>query len=116
MDEELAYFLNNAHRAIGILEGMAKTLKDVDTYEAMFIKKEVLYSCILEKADIKFKDIVHNSKSKKPKVQEVINYIEATYFSKTILNEGEITDRYFCDLLNVFKTLNMYVVVYGSLR
>lgn len=103
MDEELAYFLNNAHRAIGILEGIAKTLKDIDTYEGMFIKKEVLYSCILEKSDMELKDIVHTSRSKKPKVQEAINYIEATYFSKTILNNGEITDRYLYDLHNVLK-------------
>ena len=63
IDQELCGLLSNAHRLLGILEGMSLYLLNIEDIEQMFIKKEAYMSCRIDGSTIPFERIFGQEKS-----------------------------------------------------
>jgi Fic family protein len=87
-DNELMMLLSQAHRLLGILEGMSQYIPDIGTYTNMLMKKEALLSCQIDRIDITFYDILYVDNEKNKNVVNVLNYITAMKYAydKTATN------------------------------
>jgi hypothetical protein len=81
-DEELTILLSKAHRLLGILEGIARFNKNIDTIESLSIKREALRSCQFEGSQAFEKDILYPDKKRAKVTQELSRYIETIEYGK----------------------------------
>lgn len=82
-DEELNSLLSEANNYIGILEGIASQIPDIDLFMAMYVRKEALMSSQIEGTQATLEDVLDpdidvNINSD---VKEVVNYVSATEFA-----------------------------------
>lgn len=62
IDEELTVLLIQAHRELGILEGMTKCILPIDHFEHMIIRTEARQSCLVDGIVASYNEILKNEK------------------------------------------------------
>jgi len=102
-DEELTFLLSNAHRNLGILEGMAKAMPNIDIIESIFIKKEALLSCQLDKSTATFEGIMQTSRKKSEDEKAILNYMDSVMFGKSRVLENQFSNNLICDMYKILK-------------
>lgn len=80
-NDELMVLLSQAHRLLGILEGMSQYIPDIDTYTNMLMKIEALLSCKIDRIDMPFYDILDFNSEKNKNVVDVSNCITAMQYA-----------------------------------
>lgn len=95
MDEETASLLAKTNRIIGILEGISRQVPKIELFVSLYVRKEALLSSQIEGTQATLDDILD------PKVEDntnrhvtdVVNYIKASQYATTRLNELPICNR-----------------------
>lgn len=89
MDEQMIMLLLQAHRLLGIIEGMSRHMLDVDTYINMLIKKEAHLSCQIDGIKTPFYDILDVYSGKSKNAADILNYVAAMQYAegKTASNQ-----------------------------
>lgn len=77
MDTELVALLCNAHRLLGILEGMSDLLPNVKAVNNIMLQKEAWLSCQLGGIDMSFCDAIDTFQRKERSVAPIKSYISA---------------------------------------
>lgn len=62
MDEQLSVLLIQAHRELGILEGMTKCILPIEPFEDMLIRAEACYSCAVDSIIVSYDEVLKNEK------------------------------------------------------
>jgi Fic family protein len=98
MDEELWRLLSDADRALGRLDGVTRTLPDINLFLTMYVRKEALYSSQIEGTQASLDDILaHERKiagAENPDdVEEVVNYVAAINLGLERLREMPLSLR-----------------------
>jgi Fic family protein len=102
-DEEFTFLISKAHRNLGILEGMAKTIPNIDIIESIFIKKEALLSCMIDRSTATFEGIMQTSRKKSEDEKTVLNYIDSVMFGKNRVLKNQFSNNLICDMYKIFK-------------
>src|SRR5665647_1142064 len=82
MDEQMITLLLQAHRLLGIIEGMSRHMPDVDTYINMLMKKEMHLSCQIDGINAPFYDILDSSSQKSKNAVNILNYVTAMKYAQ----------------------------------
>lgn len=78
VDSELVSLLSEAHRVIGVLEGVSSQIPDVNLFMAMYVRKEALMSSQIEGTQATLEDVLTPDANANRDVKEVVNYVSAT--------------------------------------
>ncbi|KOA19167.1 adenosine monophosphate-protein transferase SoFic [Clostridium homopropionicum DSM 5847] len=100
-DEELTLLLSKAHRNLGILEGMAKVVPNIDIIESILIKREALLSCQIDRNTATFEGIMQTSKKKSEEEKIVLNYVNAVMLEKSRIFENQVSNNLICDIYKI---------------
>ena len=96
-DEELTILLSKAHRLLGVLEGTARWIKNIDAIETAFMAKEAFLSCKIEGSKATLEEMRYSTKKKNKYLQETQCYLET--INKTIMFQDELySNRSLCSL------------------
>ncbi len=95
LDEETVGLLSKANRGIGILEGLAKQIPNIELFVSMYVRKEALLSLQIEGTQATLDDILDPriEENTNRHVADVINYIKASQYSVARLKELPICNR-----------------------
>lgn len=101
-DEELAMLLSKAHRLLGILEGTARWIENIDAIETVFMTREAFLSCKIEGSKATIEEILYSAKKKSKHLQETQCYLET--IKKTMKLQDEVySNRSLCSLYRTLK-------------
>lgn len=89
MDEQLTAMLIQAHRELGILEGMTKCILPIEYFENMIIRTEARYSCVVDGIIASYDGILKNEK-RNTNDCATLNCYDAIKFAKGKLITAEI--------------------------
>ena len=80
IDNELMELLSDAHRVLGILEGVSSNIPDIDLFMAMYVRKEALMSSQIEGTQATLEDVLSPEVERNANrdVKAVVNYVSAT--------------------------------------
>ena len=80
IDNELMELLSDAHRVLGILEGVSSNIPDIDLFMAMYVRKEALMSSQIEGTQATLEDVLSPELERNANrdVKDVVNYVSAT--------------------------------------
>lgn len=94
-DEKTVALLAKANRSIGILEGISRQIPDIELFVSMCVRKEALLSSQIEGTQATLDDILDPNieENINRHVEEVINHIKATQYTKARLNKLPICNR-----------------------
>lgn len=103
LDEEGIDLLTKANRSIGVLEGVSKQVPNIDLFVSMYIRKEALLSSQIEGTQATLDDILDPNIEKNANlhVADVINYIKASQYANTRINNLPICKRLFQEIHSV---------------
>ncbi len=89
VDEELLLLLSEAHRVLGILEGVSSQIPDVDLFMAMYVRKEALMSSQIEGTQATLEDVLSPEidKNANRDVRDVVNYVSAMEIAIELLQK-----------------------------
>ena len=82
-DDELNSLLSQASRCLGMLEGVASQIPDIDLFMAMYVRKEALMSSQIEGTQATLEDVLNPdiNENVNSDVIDVVNYVRATEFA-----------------------------------
>ena len=80
IDSELMELLSEAHRVLGVLEGISSSIPDIDLFMAMYVRKEALMSSQIEGTQATLEDVLSPEidTNANRDVKDVVNYVSAT--------------------------------------
>ena len=78
MGSELVLLLSEAHRVLGVLDGVSSNIPDVNLFMAMYVRKEALMSSQIEGTQATLEDVLNPDTNANRDVKEVVNYVNAT--------------------------------------
>lgn len=80
MDYEITSLLAEAHHKLGLLEGLASQIPDINIFMAMYVRKEALMSSQIEGTQATLEDILDPKAESNADINviEVVNYVAAT--------------------------------------
>ena len=87
-DEELTMLLSKAHRFLGVLEGTARWIKNIDAIETAFMAKEAFLSCKIEDSKATLEEMLYSTKKKNKHLQETQCYLETINKTMKIKDEA----------------------------
>ena len=89
LDDETIRLLGTCSRKIGELEGMIKFVPNAQMFLAMYVRKEALLSAQIEGTQCTFDDILdpNNSELTKREIVDVVNYVAATEYAISQMNQ-----------------------------
>lgn len=95
MDDDLTAELIKAHRLIGILEGKASQIPNVELFIAMYVRKEALMSSQIEGTQATLEDVLDPTidANKNSNVEDVVNYVNAINAAVRLLDKLPICSR-----------------------
>lgn len=95
IDDEIVNLLSKANRSIGILEGVSRQIPNVDLFVSMYVRKEALLSSQIEGTQATLDDILDPNieENTNQNIADVINYIKASQYASSRLNELPICNR-----------------------
>ena len=95
MDNELINELIKAHRLIGVLEGKASKIPNIELFVAMYVRKEALMSSQIEGIQATLEDILDPTidTNNNRDVEDVVNYIRAMNTAVRLLGKLPICSR-----------------------
>jgi len=94
-DNEIVNLLVKANQQLGLLEGIAARIPNVNLFVSMYVRKEALMSSQIEGTQATLEDVLDPliDENTNRDVAEVINYIKATEFAITRLKELPLCNR-----------------------
>lgn len=95
MDTETISLLSSANRNIGILEGLSEQIPNIELFVYMYVRKEALLSSQIEGTQATLDDVLDPkiTENKNKDVADVLNYIKASQYALTRLEELPISSR-----------------------
>ena len=78
IDSELVSLLSEAHRVLGVLDGVSSNIPDVNLFMAMYVRKEALMSSQIEGTQATLEDVLNPDENANRDIKEVVNYVAAT--------------------------------------
>jgi len=95
LDEEMSSLLVGAHRQLALLEGAATQIPDVNQFISMYVRKEALMSSQIEGTQATLEDVLDPdvATNANQDVAEVINYIKATEYALSRMDELPLCNR-----------------------
>ena len=102
VDEELTLLLINAHRSLGILEGLIRIMPALPKYSALLSLFEAVQACQMEKTDIALFSLWDNDPKSSEDISKVNAYRTATYCGFSDRNKDQGLLKYFGD---IYRTL-----------
>ncbi|NCB41043.1 MAG: Fic family protein [Clostridia bacterium] len=95
LDEETIRLLSKANRSIGILEGVSMQVPNIELFVFMYVRKEALLSSQIEGTQATLDDILDPNieENTNQNVADVINYIKASQYAASRLDELPICSR-----------------------
>ncbi len=116
VDQELSGLLANAHRLLGMIEGIALYVQNIEYIETMLIKKESYISCRIDGSQIPFEKIFGQSKKRSNDLEKIYNCTNAielgkkTVMSNTLLCEmhSTLTTGKDCEKSGAFRTQQLF--------
>ncbi|ADY56846.1 filamentation induced by cAMP protein Fic [Syntrophobotulus glycolicus DSM 8271] len=95
LDNETIELLVKANKQLGLLEGIAARIPNVNLFISMYVRKEALMSSQIEGTQATLEDVLDPliNENANRNVADVINYIKATEFAITRLNELPLCNR-----------------------
>ena len=82
MDEHMMMLISQAHRLLGILEGISKYVPDIDTYINLLMKKEAHLSCQIDGITTPFYDILDSNSEKSKNAMAILNCVTAIQYAQ----------------------------------
>lgn len=95
LDNETVELLVKANKQLGILEGIAARISNVNLFISMYVRKEALMSSQIEGTQATLEDVLDPliGENANRNVADVINYIKAIEFAIARLNELPLCNR-----------------------
>ena len=95
LDNETIELLVKANKQLGILEGIAARIPNVNLFISMYVRKEALMSSQIEGTQATLEDVLDPliTENANRNVADVINYIKATEFAIAKLNDLPLCNR-----------------------
>ena len=95
LNEDAIQLLSKANRSIGILEGISRQVPNIDLFVSMYVRKEALLSSQIEGTQATLDDILDPNieENTNQNVADVINYIKASKYASSRLNELPLCNR-----------------------
>jgi Fic family protein len=95
LDDDTVNLLAKANRSIGILEGLSGQIPDISRFVSLYIRKEALLSSQIEGTQATLDDILDPmlEDNLNQDIEEVLNYIKATQYGITRLQELPLCNR-----------------------
>ena len=89
IDDEMNFLVNKAHLRLGILDGIAITIPDIDLFVSMYVQKEAVISSQIEGTQASLIDVLQKDRNneKIKDTEEIVNYIKATNYAFKRLEE-----------------------------
>ena len=82
MDEHMMMLISQAHRLLGILEGISRYIPDIDTYINLLMKKEAHLSCQIDGITAPFYDILDSNSEKSKNAMAILNCVTAMQYAQ----------------------------------
>lgn len=96
--------LLQAHRLLGIIEGMSRHIPDVDTYINMLLKKEAHLSCQIDGINAPFYDVLDSSSEKSKNAVHILNCMTAMKYAQ----EKAVSNQLICEVQGIVLRDNDY--------
>ena len=95
LNEDAIQLLSKANRSIGILEGISRQIPNIHLFVSMYVRKEALLSSQIEGTQATLDDILdpYIEENTNQNVADVINYIKASKYASSRLNELPLCNR-----------------------
>lgn len=97
IDEEMTALLAKAHRLLGLLEGMSAFLPNIAAVESVFMYKEALWSCQIDKIEAPFYVVLDASQKITPKTLPLKNNVMAMQNALNV-SEQSFSNHNLCDI------------------
>ena len=104
MDQELCGLLANAHRLLGMLEGIALYVQNIEYLETMYIKKESYISCRIDGSRISFEKIFGQSKKRSNDLEKIYNCTNAIELGKKTVSDNKMSNTLLCEMHSTLTT------------
>ncbi|MFZ3129945.1 MAG: Fic family protein [Desulfosporosinus sp.] len=82
MDEQMMMLISQAHRLLGILEGISRYIPDIDTYINLLMKKEAHLSYQIDGITTPFYDILDSNNEKSKNAMAILNCVTAMQYAQ----------------------------------
>lgn len=94
LNDDAVFLMAKANRSIGILEGLSGQIPDIKRFVSLYVRKEALLSSQIEGTQATLDDILDPIlEDNHQDVEEVLNYIKATQYGITRLQELPLCNR-----------------------